>query len=320
MMSFNVGLAVGLQEPGGIETERLTYLALKPGGLLQQGADGSALNGSAKSLLHLGTSMEIPLLHRHELVHWYSLSDEGLEEALSDRLSFRRFCGFALDDETPDAKTICRFRLALVAAELPERLFAALDRQLAAKGLFIKAGTLIDASLIEADVKRPPQDEGEVSEHDPDAGFTRRGQRSFFGYKAHLAVDQGTDLIRGAILTAADMGDSLIADALIQGDEAAVYADKAYDSEARRRALAATGIGDALMHRRHARRRQPAWQKWMNVALTPIRCQVERLFGLMKRSYGYTRVRYRGLARNRAQLLLMCMAINLRRADRLIAG
>ena len=204
-----------------------------------------------------------------------------------------------------------------MAAELPERLFAALDRQLAAKGLFIKAGTLIDASLIEADVKRPPQDEGEVSEHDPDAGFTRRGQRSFFGYKAHLAVDQGTDLIRGAILTAADMGDSLIADALIQGDEAAVYADKAYDSEARRRALAAAGIGDALMHRRHARRRQPAWQKWMNVALTPIRCQVERLFGLMKRSYGYTRVRYRGLARNRAQLLLMCMAINLRRADRL---
>jgi IS5 family transposase len=254
------------------------------------------------------------------LQRWYSLSDEGLEEALSDRLSFRRFCGFALDDETPDAKTICRFRLALVAAELPERLFAALDRQLAAKGLFIKAGTLIDASLIEADVKRPPQDEGEVSEHDPDAGFTRRGQRSFFGYKAHLAVDQGTDLIRGAILTAADMGDSLIADALIQGDEAAVNADKAYDSEARRRALAAAGIGDALMHRRHARRRQPAWQKWMNVALTPIRCQVERLFGLMKRSYGYTRVRYRGLARNRAQLLLMCMAINLRRADRLIAG
>ena len=171
------------------------------------------------------------------LQRWYSLSDEGLEEALADRLSFRRFCGFALDDETPDAKTICRFRLALVAADLPERLFAELDRQLAAKGLFVKSGTLIDASLIEADVKRPPMDEGEVSERDPDAGFTRRGQRSFFGYKAHIAVDQGTDLIRGAILTGADVGDSLAADALIQGDEAAVYADKAYDSQARREAL-----------------------------------------------------------------------------------
>lgn len=254
------------------------------------------------------------------LQRWYSLSDEGLEEALSDRLSFRRFCGFALDDETPDAKTVCRFRLALVAAGLPERLFAELDRQLEAKGLFVKSGTLIDASLIEADVKRPPTEQGEVAERDPDAGFTRRGQRSFFGYKAHLAVDQGTDLIRGAILTGADVGDSLAADALIRGDEAAVYADKAYDSEARRQALAEAGIIAALMHRRHARRRQPSWHKWMNVALTPIRCQVERLFGLMKRSYGYRRVRYRGLQRNRAQLLLMCMAINLRRADRLLAG
>jgi IS5 family transposase len=254
------------------------------------------------------------------LQRWYSLSDEGLEEALSDRLSFRRFCGFALDDETPDAKTICRFRLALVAAEVTERLFAELDRQLAAKGLFVKSGTLIDASLIEADVKRPPKDEGEVAERDPDAGFTRRGQKSFFGYKAHIAVDQGTDLIRGAILTGADVGDSLAADALIQGDEAAVYADKAYDSRTRRQVLSEAGIVDAVMYRRHPRRRQPAWQKWMNVALTPIRCQVERLFGLMKRSYGYRRVRYRGLDRNRAQLLLMCMAINLRRADRLIAG
>ena len=169
-------------------------------------------------------------------------------------------------------------------------------------------------------MKRPPKDEGEVSARDPDAGFTRRGQKSFFGYKVHLAVDQGTDLIRGAILTGADVGDSLVADALIQGDEAAVYADKAYDSEARRQALGEAGITAALMHRGHARRRQPSWQKWMNVALTPIRCQVERLFGLMKRSYGYRRVRYRGLQRNRAQLLLMCMAINLRRADRLLAG
>ena len=80
---------------------------------------------------------------------------------------------------------MCRFRLALVAADPPERLFTELDRQLEAKGLFLKSGTLIDASLIEADVKRPPQGEGEVAERDPDAGFTQRGQRSFFGYKAH---------------------------------------------------------------------------------------------------------------------------------------
>jgi IS5 family transposase len=104
------------------------------------------------------------------------------------------------------------------------------------------------------------------------------------------------------------------------GDEAGTETGAFIAFRSRRQALAKAGIIDALMHRRHPRRRQPAWQKWMNVALTPIRCQVERLFGLMKRSYGYRRVRYRGLARNRAQLLLMCMAINLRRADRLLAG
>jgi IS5 family transposase len=130
------------------------------------------------------------------------------------------------------------------------------------------------------------------------------GAGPYIGYKAHLAVDRGTDLIRGAILTGADVGDSLAAEALIQGDEAAAYADKVYDSRTRREALNGAGIVDAVMYRRHPRRLEPTWQKWMNVALTPIRCQVERLFALMKRSYGYRRVRYRGLARNRAPVAL----------------
>lgn len=104
-------------------------------------------------------------------------------------------------------------------------------------------------------------------------------------------MDQGLDLIRAAILTGADVGDSLAADALICGDEAAVYADKAYDARARREALAVAGIPDRLMHRRHARRRQPAWQKWMNAPLAPLRGRIEKVFGLMKRRYLYRGVR-----------------------------
>jgi transposase, IS5 family len=138
----------------------------------------------------------------------------------------------------------------------------------------IKAGTMIDATLVEADVKRPPMREGEVSERDPAAGFTRRGQRSFFGYKAPLAVDQGTDLIRKAILTSADIGESSAADALICGDEQAVLADKAYESMERREALAEIGIPDRIMHRRQAGKRQPSWHKWMNVAVAPLRGQI----------------------------------------------
>lgn len=253
------------------------------------------------------------------LAQWYQLSDPGLEEALADRLSFRRFCRFGLDDGTPDETTLCRFRGALAERGLAETLFAELNRQLDAKGLVLKAGTLIDATLVEASVARPPQREGEVSTLDPEAGFTRRGQKSFFGFKAHLAVDLGSDLVRGAILTGADVGDSLAADALVQGDEDAVFADKAYDSTGRREALTEAGIVDAIMHRGHARRRLAPWQRWMNAALAPIRSQVERAFGTLKRSYGWRRVRYRGLARNGAHLHLLCTAMNLRRAERLTA-
>jgi IS5 family transposase len=168
------------------------------------------------------------------LQQWYRLSDRDLEEALADRLSFRRFCGLGLEDAVPDATTLSRFRIDLAEADLAEAVFEALNAQLEQRGLVIKAGTMIDATLVEADLKRPPMREGEVSERDPTAGFTRRGQRSFFGYKAHLAVDQGSDLIRKAILTSADIGESVTADALICGDEAAVLAEGVrVDDEAR---------------------------------------------------------------------------------------
>ena len=117
------------------------------------------------------------------------------------------------------------------------------------------------------------------------------------------------------MLTGADVGDSFAADRLVQGDEAAVFMDKAYDSAPRREALAEAGT----MHRGHARRRLTAWQRWMHTALAPIRSQVERAFGTLKRSYGWRRIRYRGLLRNGAHLHLLCTAMNLRRAERLVA-
>lgn len=144
---------------------------------------------------------------------------------------------------------------ALAERDLAETLFTELNRQLDAKGLVLKAGALIDATLVEVSAARPPQREGEVSTLDPEAHFTRRGQKCFFGFKAHIAVDLGSDLVRGAILTGANVGDRLVADALVQGDEDTVFADKAYDSGARREALAEAGIADAVMHRGHARRR-----------------------------------------------------------------
>ncbi|NKB54940.1 MAG: IS5 family transposase [Alphaproteobacteria bacterium] len=253
------------------------------------------------------------------LQQWYGLSDPDLEEALGDRLSFRRFCGFSLSDETPDETTFVRFRAALAERKLTAKLLAETNRQLERHGLMLKTGTLIDATLIEASVSRPSGVSGGRSALDPDADWTRRGRTAYFGYKAHIAVDQGSELIRDAMMTSAKTYESEVADALIQGDERAVYADKAYEHKERRRRLKARGIKDRIMHRSH--KNQPAlphWQQVRNRLISPIRANVERLFGTLKRSYRYRRARYRGMQKNQSHLHLLCIAMNLRRAETLM--
>jgi transposase, IS5 family len=255
------------------------------------------------------------------LQQWYSLSDPEMEEALCDRLSFRRFVGLSLEQEVPDHSTLSRFRTQMVQRGLSAQLFSEVNRQLDERGLMLKRGTIIDASLVAASVK-PPRDAqstpGQGTELDPEADWTQRkgGGGSHFGYKAHVAVDQGSGLIRKTLLTSAKVNDGEVADQLICGDEQMVYADKAYDSKSRRELLARMGIGDGIMRRARwgtAHRPDPALVA-RNLSLSTIRSAVERSFGAMKQWYGYRRVRYRGLARNALQLHLMCIAINLRRA------
>lgn len=249
------------------------------------------------------------------LAQWYGLSDPELEDALADRLSFRRFAGLPLDGPVPDETTICRFRGELVRHGLAARVFAAVGAQLAARGLVLRHGTLIDATLVEADADVRKGPDGRPLTVEREAGFARRRGRAFFGFKAHLAVDQGSGLVRRTRLTPANVNETLVADALVIGDEAAVYADKAYDSLARRADLAARGIADGVMRRGNRRRPLTAAEVARNRALTPIRAAIERVFGTLKRRYGWARVRYRGLARNAAHLDLLCLALNLRRAE-----
>ena len=248
------------------------------------------------------------------LQQWYGLSDEGLEAAVDDRLSFRRFAGIPLAEAVPDHSSIWRFREELAKRGLAEPLLAEVNRQLDAKGLILRRGTLIDATILEAAVRPPCGDAGEVSGRDPQAGWTKKNGKSRFGYKAHAAVDEGSGLVRKAVMTPADVHDSVMGDGLVQGDEEAVYADKAYDSAERRAGLRAQGIAPRIMYQ--ARRNRPLrpWQVAFNKAVAPVRAGVERLFATMKQAYGYRQVRYLGLARNSVQLQLLCAAINLRRA------
>ena len=256
------------------------------------------------------------------LQQWYGLSDPGLEEALLDRVSFRRFCGFGLDQATPDETTICRFRNALKEAGLGEALFSEVLRQLDSAGFVVKTGTLIDATLVRSSGRTPPsrstpRDRESRSEHDPDANWTRRGvNRSlFFGYKAHIGVDQGSGLVRTRILTPAKTYESEVADGLVVGDEKAIYADKAYEKKERRRDLKARGVKDRIQHRRHKHQKAlPYWQSVRNTLIGRIRSGVERTFATLKRRYGWERMRYGGLKANAFHLDLTLIAFNLRTA------
>ena len=157
------------------------------------------------------------------LEQWYNLSDPEMEEALGDRISFRRFVGLGLQDDTPDHSTISRFRGALEERGLSERLFQELGEQLERLGLVLKQGTLMDATLVEAQVKKPPMSAGRgaKSPMDPDAEWSggRPGRRSHFGYKAHVGVDAGSGLVRRAKLTSARVYESAVADELVSCDE-----------------------------------------------------------------------------------------------------
>jgi IS5 family transposase len=246
------------------------------------------------------------------LQQWYQLSDPGLEQALTDRLSFRRFLGLRLEDATPDHSTLWRFRQALRQEQLDAAVFAELDRQLTRRGLIVKRGTLVDATLVQAQGRRP---DAEQTPTDPDATVTMRGNRSLYGYKAHVGVDQDSGLVRRLALTPASVNDTVMGDAMICGDEQALYADKAYDTHTRRAQLRARGIADGIMHRPNKHHPLlPAERAARNRAIATIRSRVETTFAVWKRHYGYVRVRYFSLSRNLAQLYLMALASNLRRA------
>jgi len=249
------------------------------------------------------------------LQRWYALSDEALEDALSDRLSFRRFVGLGLEETVPDASTLCRFRCDVAAAGLGEAIFEAVGRSLDARGLIVRQGTLIDASLMTAAVAEPRrQPGGGASKADPEARWAKKGDKATFGYKLHIAVDQGSGLVRAARLTAAVVADCTVGPDLVQGDEGAVYADMAYDNAVMRERLAREGIANAVMHRPNRHHPLSDEDKARNDAIAVIRGRVEGVFGTLKRTYRRHRLLYRGIARNALDLFLTLLAMNLRRA------
>ena len=247
----------------------------------------------------------------------YGLSDRELEDALNDRLSFRRFVGLDLAMDAPDHTVLNRFRNRLVAEGLLEKLFAELDRQLDAAGVILKRGAMLDATLIETGAARPPRGDGKgKAAVDPDAAFAKRSGKpgSTYGYKAHVGVDEGSGIIRAVITTPANINDTVPADALIRGDEAVVWADAAYHTHARQADLKAKGVKPRLMRRpnKHHPDLPPRLRRY-NQLIARRRAAVETTFATFKRRMGLTAIRYIGLAKASAQVMLVAIAFNLRR-------
>jgi IS5 family transposase len=250
----------------------------------------------------------------------YDLSDPGLEAALLDRVSFRRFCGWGLSDRTPDETTICRFRQEAAEREVLTRAFAAVNQQLELKNLILKRGTLMDASLIAARHSPPKKTApGEGVTREPEANWTRKGGKSYFGYKLHVGMDQGSGLVRRAVMTPAKTSDIEMAEALICGDEKAVYADKGYCKRALSDALRANKTKPRIAYRRH--KTEPVlkpWQKKLNDLIARRRAPVEGVFSQAKRFYGLARARCNTLARNQGRALAVLTMFDLKRATRLV--
>jgi len=245
------------------------------------------------------------------LQQWYGLSDPRTEEAIADSISFRRFVGLSLADTVPDHSTLSRFR-----AQLGNRitmLLEAFNAQLDERGLIVRQGTLIDASFVQSSSRK--------SRVDSEAGsYGGQKEGDVSGYKMHAAVDQFSGLVRKLIVTSANINDTTPADELVLGDEAAVYADKAYDKQRRRKALLRRGVFAGLMHRPNRHHALSAQQKAFNTRITPLRAPVERTFGILKQHYRLRRTRYVGLVRTAVQITLACIAMNIKRALVLESG
>lgn len=243
----------------------------------------------------------------------YGLSERELEEALNDRLSFRRFCGLSFEEDVPDHTVLNRFRNRLVEEALTERLFGELDRQLEKAGVILKRGTMLDATLIETVSARPGDSHPSP---DPDARFAKRQGKSgsVFGYKAHVGVDEGSGLIRTVIATPANVNDTTPADLLIRGDEKRIWADAAYDTHARRARLKAEGVIPRIARRPNKHHPDlPPRLKRYNRLIARRRAAVETTFATLKQRMHLTRIRYVGLTKASAQIVMAAIAFNMRR-------
>ena len=243
----------------------------------------------------------------------FGLSDEGIEDALYDSQAIRHFVGIDLSRESaPDATTLLNFRHLLERHQLTASIFNTINAHLAEKGLLLREGTIIDATLIAA----PPSTKNKDGKRDPEMHQSKKGKQWYFGMKAHIGVDTQSGLVHTVIGTAGNVSDITQAQALLHGDETDVFGDAGYQEvekreenleapvtwhvamkPGKRKTLPGSALGDPLERIEHAK--------------ASIRAKVEHPFHVVKNLFGHRKTRYKGLAKNTAQLFSLFGLANL---------
>ena len=250
------------------------------------------------------------MLRIHCLQQWFGLSDLGAEEALFETGFLRDFAGISGTQRMPDRVSILRFRHLLEEHELSPKILQVINAKLAAHGLLLKTGTVVDATLIAA----PSSTKNKTGERDPEMHQTKKGNQWHFGMKAHIGVDADSGLVHTVIGTAANVHDVTQAHALLHGQEQVVFADAGYQGAPERDD--ATGV-DWHIAMRPGKRKQQKHTPWGQLTeqaeklKASVRAKVEHPFRVIKRQFGHCKVRYKGLAKNTAQLITLFALSNI---------
>jgi IS5 family transposase len=246
------------------------------------------------------------MLRIHFMQHWFNLSDPAMEDSLYDSESMRRFARIELvEDAVPDETTILRFRHLLEKHQLTEQIFAKVRALLDHKRLLLKSGTIVDATIIEA----PPSTKNAEKARDPEMHQTRKGKNWHFGMKAHVGTDR-RGIVHSLSTTAANVHDGNQMHRLLHGKEREVFGDQAYWNESHRQSALAKGIRYRI-NRRGTTRPLSDYQRFINRRRSAARARVEHVFHVVKHLWGFTKVRYRGLAKNTARLFTAFALANL---------
>ena len=248
------------------------------------------------------------MLRMYFVQHWFNLADQACEEALYDSTNLRRFVGIDLGREpVPDATTLLRFRRLLETKRLGEALFVRVNEELKERGYKVQTGTIVDATIIGA----PSSTKNKQKARDPEMHQTRKGQQWYFGMKLHIGVDSQTGLVHSARVTAANEHDKHSIPDLLHGEERRVYGDSAYHSQKELIAIKAPHAQDFTNERTR-------WKGWVdeeakrkNKTKSKVRAKVEHVFAVVKRQWGFTKVRYRGLAKNATRAFVALALANL---------